>query len=71
MVVIGVDAHKRTHTVVAVDEAGRKLAEWTAASTADGHLELLGWSRTWPSALGSRGLPQPYETARSGSAEGR
>ena len=48
MVVIGVDAHKRTHTVVAVDEAGRKLAERTAPATADGHLELLGWSRTWP-----------------------
>jgi hypothetical protein len=29
MVVIGVDSHKRTHTVVAVDEAGRKLAERT------------------------------------------
>ena len=48
MVVIGVDSHKRTHTVVAVDEAGRKLAERTATTTADGHLELLGWSRTWP-----------------------
>jgi transposase len=48
MVVIGVDSHKRTHTVVAVDEAGRKLAERTAVATADGHLELLGWSRTWP-----------------------
>ena len=48
MVVIGVDAHKRTHTVVAVDEAGRKLTERTAPATADGHLELLGWSRTWP-----------------------
>jgi transposase len=48
MVVIGVDAHKRTHTVVAVDEAGRKLAERTVATTSDGHLELLGWSRTWP-----------------------
>ena len=48
MVVIGVDSHKRTHTVVAVDEAGRKLAERTAPATADGHLELLGWSRTWP-----------------------
>jgi transposase len=48
MVVIGVDSHKRTHTVVAVDEAGRKLAERTAATTADGHLELLIWSRTWP-----------------------
>ena len=48
MVVIGVDSHKRTHTVVAVDEAGRKLAERTAATTADGHLELLTWSRRWP-----------------------
>jgi transposase len=48
MVVIGVDSHKRTHTVVAVDEAGRKLAERTAATTADGHLDLLSWSRTWP-----------------------
>jgi transposase len=48
MVVIGVDSHKRTHTVVAVDEAGRKLAERTAPATADGHLELLGWSRTCP-----------------------
>jgi transposase len=48
MVVIGVDSHKHTHTVVAVDEAGRKLAERTAPATADGHLELLGWSRTWP-----------------------
>jgi transposase len=48
MVVIGVDSHKRTHTVVAVDEAGRKLAERTAPTTADGHLELLSWSRTWP-----------------------
>jgi transposase len=48
MVVIGVDSHKRTHTVVAVDEAGRKLAERTVDTTADGHLELLGWGRTWP-----------------------
>jgi hypothetical protein len=25
MVVLGIDAHKRSHTVVAVDDAGRKL----------------------------------------------
>jgi len=25
MVVLGIDAHKRTHTVVAVDEVGRRL----------------------------------------------
>ena len=27
MLVLGVDAHKRTHTVVVVDEVGRKLGE--------------------------------------------
>jgi transposase len=48
MVVIGVDSHKRTHTVVAVDDAGRKLAERTLATTSEGHLELVSWSRRWP-----------------------
>ncbi len=27
MVVLGIDAHKHCHTVVAVDDAGRKLAD--------------------------------------------
>ena len=27
MVVLGIDAHKRSHTVVVVDETGRKLGE--------------------------------------------
>ena len=27
MVTIGIDAHKRSHTVVAVDEQGRQLAQ--------------------------------------------
>ena len=31
MIVIGVDSHKRTHTAVAVDPTGRKLAEKTVA----------------------------------------
>ena len=47
MVVIGVDSHKRTHTVVAVDGTGRKLAERTVATSQEGHLELLHWSRRW------------------------
>ena len=36
MVVVGVDAHKRTHTLVAVDQVGRKLAErpWPPPVTA-------------------------------------
>jgi len=45
MVTIGADLHKRTHTVVAVDEHGRKLAEHTVAATPAGHLALLRWAR--------------------------
>jgi transposase len=47
MVVIGTDSHKRTHTVVAVDGTGRKLAEKTASTALAGHLELLRWARRW------------------------
>jgi transposase len=48
MVVLGVDAHKRTHTVVAVDEVGRKLGERTVAATPEGHLEVVRWAAQWP-----------------------
>lgn len=44
MVVIGVDSHKRTHTVVATDGTGRKLAEKTVVATSAGHLELVRWA---------------------------
>ncbi|GAB3478340.1 IS110 family transposase [Amycolatopsis cihanbeyliensis] len=47
MVMIGVDAHKRTHTLVAVDEIGRKLAERTVQATSDGHLAALQWAGQW------------------------
>ncbi len=47
MVIIGADLHKRTHTAVAIDEAGRKLGHRTVAATPDGHLELLDWARTF------------------------
>ena len=32
-VVIGVDAHKRSHTLVAVDQVGRKLGERAVPAT--------------------------------------
>ena len=48
MVVIGVDAHKRSHTLVAADEAGRKLAEKTVPATPDGHLAVVAWAAKWP-----------------------
>lgn len=47
MVTLGVDAHKRTHTVVAVDTVGRRLGERTAVATPEGHLELLEWAAQW------------------------
>jgi len=47
MVTIGADSHKRTHTLVAVDATGRKLAEKTAPATSPGHLELVRWAERW------------------------
>jgi transposase len=43
-VVIGVDAHKKTHTLVAVDGNGRKLAEKTVEATDAGHAKALRWA---------------------------
>lgn len=48
MVTVGVDAHKRTHTLVAVDEVGRKLDDKTVAATPEGHLEAVAWAQQWP-----------------------
>ena len=48
MVIIGADLHKRTHTLVAVDEHGRQLAETTVAATPAGHLAVLRWAARWP-----------------------
>jgi len=45
MVTIGADLHKRSHTVVAVDDNGRRLAEKSVGATSAGHLELLAWAR--------------------------
>jgi transposase len=45
MVTLGIDAHKRTHTVVAVDEVGRELGcKTTTATTSADHLEMLRWA---------------------------
>ena len=48
MVVIGADLHKRSHTLVAVDETGRRLAEKTVSATPAGHLEVRRWAARWP-----------------------
>jgi transposase len=43
VLVIGVDVHKKTHTVVVVDATGRKRGERTEKATDAGHLALLKW----------------------------
>jgi transposase len=45
MIMIGADSHKRSHTVVALDEVGRKVGQKTVVTDSEGHLQLLRWSR--------------------------
>jgi transposase len=45
LVIVGIDAHKRTHTAVAIDEAGRKLGEKTTKmTTTEANLDLVKWA---------------------------
>jgi transposase len=45
VVIVGIDAHKRTHTAVAIDEAGHRLGEHTTRmTTTEANLELLRWA---------------------------
>ena len=45
MLVIGVDPHKDSHTLVAVDAAGCKRGQLTVPARQDGHLRAVGWAR--------------------------
>lgn len=47
MVVLGCDAHKRTHTIVACDPAGAELGSVTVAATTAGHLRAVRWASMW------------------------
>jgi transposase len=44
MITIGVDAHKRVHVAVALDEAGRQLGVWKGANCARAWDELRDWA---------------------------
>ena len=43
MTVVGIDAHKDWHTLVAVDDVGKRLAELTVEARAKGHQKILAW----------------------------
>jgi transposase len=42
---LGVDTHKRTHVLVALDDAGRQRGTRTVANTPEGWAEALAWVR--------------------------
>ena len=68
MVILGVDAHKRTHTVVVIDLHGRHLGVRTVGTTSGDQLGLLRWARPvrGRAAVGGRGLPAPVPAAGAG-----
>ena len=45
VMIFGVDTHKRSHTIVATDAVGKKLATKTVSTTTSAHLGLLCWAR--------------------------
>lgn len=51
MVTIGVDAHKRVHVALALDDAGRELAHWRGPNSVAGWEHLLQWAQAWQSEL--------------------
>ncbi len=62
MITIGVDAHKKTHTLVAVDQVGHRLAEVTLAATTAGHLRAVQWADAL-ATVGGNGDRQPVRFA--------
>jgi transposase len=65
MVVVGADVHKRSHTFVAVDEAGRKLGQLTVRADSRGHDQAIRWVHT---EYGASGLLWAIEDCRHLSA---
>ena len=45
MITIGVDAHKRVHVAVAVDDDGRELDQWRGPNSVAGWHDLQTWAR--------------------------
>jgi transposase len=48
MIVIGVDAHKRMHAAVAIDDAGQEIDQWTGPNHAEGWQDLARWAAALP-----------------------
>ncbi len=48
MLTIGVDAHKRVHHALALDDTGTTLDSWRGANTPTSWQHLLLWASTLP-----------------------
>src|SRR5665811_1206722 len=46
MLTIGIDAHKRVHAAVAIDDAGREVARWRGANLPADWGEVQTWAMT-------------------------
>jgi hypothetical protein len=44
MVIVSIDAHKQTHTLVAIDEVGRKLGPKVIDAVSSSHADGLRWA---------------------------
>jgi transposase len=44
VVIIGIDAHKRVHVAVAIDDAGRELGRWRGPNSTQGWKDLQEWA---------------------------
>lgn len=51
MIVVGIDSHKKTHTLVAVDQAGKRLTQLTVDATAKGHRQVCVWLRQFEQVM--------------------
>ncbi len=65
MVVLGTDAHKRNHTVVAVDEAGAEIGSVTVTDTGGSSAVGEVGGTVHRTTVGDRGLPGPVPSPRS------
>jgi hypothetical protein len=68
MVIVGLGAHKRSHTAVAVDDAGRRLGQRTIGTSSEDHLALLGWAEQFPGGVPASFLKRSVPTANQGAA---
>jgi transposase len=51
VITIGVDAHKRVHVALAVDDAGRELDHWRGPNSAAGWQDFMAWASGMSSEL--------------------